>query len=74
LLLRTSAFRHIDVRSDNFNKLSRQREQRTQDSLDVFDGPVGTDDSELDSMLSFLVKGRLPLFTYSFAIVRMDTL
>ena len=44
------------------------------DGLDMFDGPFGQDDSELDRMLSFVVQCLPDHVAYSVAVVWMDTL
>ncbi len=74
LLLGAYAFRHIDVRGDNLDKLSLRRERGVAYGFEMFNRPVGKDNSELDRVLS-LLEQRLPdLAVHPVAIVWMDPL
>src|SRR5215831_19230964 len=74
LLFRAFAFRYVDVCSDHLKKFSVPGGRWVAGRIDVFDGPIGEYDSELECALPILAQRLKSLFAYHVAVVWMDPL
>jgi hypothetical protein len=73
-LLGALAFRYVDVRSYNLEKLAARREHMMTDCLQTLDCSIGQQDSELDQVVSLLAFCLLDLLVQPASILRVDLL